>query len=108
MKHSLPIKNAFTVDLEEWFQGLTSTNPLVEQWPTFESRVVYATEMLLDLLHTYQVRATFFVLGYVADQYPALIQQIHAAGGSPYAGATYIDRQRPGAPDGMVGRRLPG
>lgn len=72
--------NAFTVDLEDWFQGLTSTNPLVEQWPAFESRVVQATERLLALLSERQVSATFFVLGYVADSYPGLIEAICSQG----------------------------
>lgn len=72
--------NAFTVDLEDWFQGLTSTNPRVEKWPAFESRVVSATALLLELLRTYRVQATFFVLGYVADQYPALVERIRADG----------------------------
>jgi len=72
--------NAFTIDLEDWFQGLTSTNPQVKKWPSFESRVVPATQALLELLHTYQVQATFFVLGYVADQHPALIEHIQAEG----------------------------
>lgn len=70
------MKNAFTVDLEEWFQGLTSTNPLVEQWPSFESRVVPATERLLAILREHGVTATFFVLGYIADHCPALIEQV--------------------------------
>ncbi len=72
--------NALTIDLEEWFQGLTSTNQQVEQWPAFENRVVPATRRLLALLHDCQVRATFFVLGYVADQHPALIEEICAGG----------------------------
>ena len=72
--------NAFTVDLEEWFQGLTSTNPLVDQWPAFESRVVQATQRLLALLSEQQVSATFFVLGYIADVHPALIETICAEG----------------------------
>jgi len=72
--------NIFTVDLEDWFQGLTSTNPQVERWPTLESRVVLATRRLLAILRVYHVQATFFVLGYVADQHPTLIEQIVADG----------------------------
>lgn len=72
--------NAFTVDLEDWFQGLTSTNPLVERWPYFESRVVPATTLLLDILRRHKVQATFFTLGYVATRYPALIEAISADG----------------------------
>jgi polysaccharide deacetylase family protein (PEP-CTERM system associated) len=74
------VRHAFTVDLEDWFQGLTSTNPRVDRWPTYDSRVVQATQPLLALLAEHDVRATFFVLGYVADQFPGLIEQIAAAG----------------------------
>ncbi len=73
-------RNAFTVDLEDWFQGLTSTNPQVNKWPALESRVVFATRKLLDILHVHDVQATFFVLGYVADAHPELIGDIRAAG----------------------------
>ncbi len=76
----MQVVNAFSVDVEDWFQGLTSTNPQVDRWPSFESRVVPATRTLLDILRTYQVQATFFVLGYVADQHPALIEHIQAQG----------------------------
>ena len=76
----MQLLNAFSVDLEEWFQGLTSTNPLVDRWPYFESRVVPATGLLLNILRSHKVQATFFVLGYVADQYPSLIEQIAAEG----------------------------
>ena len=72
--------NAFTIDLEDWFQGLTSTNPQVNQWPTFESRVVPATLRLLELLRAFRIQATFFVLGYVADCHPTLIEAIQADG----------------------------
>jgi polysaccharide deacetylase family protein (PEP-CTERM system associated) len=70
------VVNAFSVDLEEWFQGLTSTNPHVERWPSLESRVVEATDRLLALLRDCNVRATFFVLGHVADHHPDLIWRI--------------------------------
>jgi polysaccharide deacetylase family protein (PEP-CTERM system associated) len=72
--------NAFTVDLEDWFQGLTSTNPRVDAWPTFPSRVVPMTTLLLQLLETHGVKATFFTLGHVADHHPELIQTIQAKG----------------------------
>lgn len=76
---SLPV-NTFTVDLEEWFQGLTSTNRHPERWTQLESRVVYATHLLLDILRQYGIRATFFTLGHVADHHPELMQTICAEG----------------------------
>lgn len=73
-------RHVFTVDLEEWFQGLTSTNRDVARWGTLESRVVESTEQLLGILAAHRVVATFFVLGHVADRHPALIEQIYDAG----------------------------
>jgi polysaccharide deacetylase family protein (PEP-CTERM system associated) len=80
MNSALRQMNAFTIDLEDWFQGLTSTNPLTDKWPSFSSRVVPATEALLGVLRTCQVQATFFVLGYTAEQHPTLIERIRAEG----------------------------
>lgn len=80
MERVTPLPNVFSVDLEEWFQGLTSTNPQVDRWPTFESRVVPATQHLLRLLRAGGVTATFFVLGAVADAQPSLIEAIVAEG----------------------------
>jgi polysaccharide deacetylase family protein (PEP-CTERM system associated) len=72
--------NAFTVDLEDWFQGLTSTNVHPENWGNLEARLELNTNRLLGLLAEYNVRATFFVLGNVAERYPDLIRRIDAAG----------------------------
>ncbi len=91
--------HAFTVDLEDWFQGLTSTNRRPAAWPELESRVVGSTQMLLALLAEHKVRATFFVLGHVADHHPALIERI-AAGGHELAIHGYwhrfVNRMTPG------------
>jgi polysaccharide deacetylase family protein (PEP-CTERM system associated) len=101
--------NAFTVDLEEWFQGLTSTNRQVERWDNLESRVVYATHLLLDILRQYQVRATFFALGHVADRQPALMDEICAEGHELGIHGYYhrfVNRLTPAEFDSEVGRSL--
>jgi polysaccharide deacetylase family protein (PEP-CTERM system associated) len=72
--------NALSIDLEDWFQGLTSTNRMPERWPRLETRVEANAERLLALLEEYHVRATFFVLGYVADACPDLVERVVAAG----------------------------
>ena len=72
--------NAFTVDLEDWYQGLTSTNRRPELWPELESRVVEATRTLLAILRAHDVKATFFTLGYLADHHPALVEEVIAEG----------------------------
>jgi len=72
--------NALTIDLEDWYQGLTSTSKQIDRWDSYEDRVVESSERLLDLLAFAGVKATFFVLGYVADQFPRLIKNIAASG----------------------------
>jgi polysaccharide deacetylase family protein (PEP-CTERM system associated) len=76
----MSVLNAFTVDLEDWYHGLTSTNRRPDLWPRLESRVVGNTEHLLDLLAECGVRATFFVLGQVAAQHPDLVRRVSTAG----------------------------
>jgi polysaccharide deacetylase family protein (PEP-CTERM system associated) len=73
--------NVFTVDLEEWFHvcGLDAALP-PDRWHTLPARVVPTTMRLLDLLDRAGVTATFFVVGWVAVRYPALIAQIAVAG----------------------------
>ena len=72
--------NALTIDLEDWYQGLTSTSQQVDRWPDFEDRIEPNTDRILQILDRVGVRATFFVLGYVADQFPELIRRVVAAG----------------------------
>lgn len=72
--------NALTIDLEDWYQGLTSTGQRVDRWPSYEDRVEESAHRLLDILAQAGVKATFFVLGYVADQFPELVREVADAG----------------------------
>jgi polysaccharide deacetylase family protein (PEP-CTERM system associated) len=73
--------NAMTVEVEDYFH-VSAFADLVSpiSWPSFESRVCANTEKLLHLFEENGVRATFFVLGWVAERYPQLIRRIHEAG----------------------------
>jgi polysaccharide deacetylase family protein (PEP-CTERM system associated) len=74
-------RNVFTVDLEEWFHVCGVGGPLAPaHWDRLPARVEQTTRILLDLLDTSQVRATFFAVGWVADRYPRLIEAVLAAG----------------------------
>ncbi|MBI5887032.1 MAG: polysaccharide deacetylase family protein [Deltaproteobacteria bacterium] len=73
--------NALTVDLEDWYHVCgTTDNAEHDKWPEYESRVTRNTERVLALLRRYNSRATFFVLGYIAEKEPALIRAIRAEG----------------------------
>ena len=75
------MKNALTFDIEEYFHAEAFARALrPEEWPGLESRVVDTTERLLDILDYADARATFFVLGWVAERYPALVKDIVGRG----------------------------
>lgn len=73
--------NIFTVDVEEWFHVCGAGGRLAQShWHGLPSRVVSTTRRLLDLLDATAVPAAFFVVGWVAERYPALVREILAAG----------------------------
>jgi len=75
------VRNCLTVDVEEWFHICGVGGALGQHnWDRLPSRVVQNTSQLLDLLDRCQVRATFFVLGWVAERYPDLVARIVSAG----------------------------
>ncbi len=75
------ILNAFTVDVEDYFQVAALASAIDRaSWPLRESRVERNTGVLLDMLAESGVRGTFFVLGWIAERHPALIRRIAAAG----------------------------
>jgi polysaccharide deacetylase family protein (PEP-CTERM system associated) len=75
------IVNAMTVDVEDYFHASAFDRGVSRAaWDQLESRVVPNTRRLLEMFSAHDVRATFFVLGWVADKFPALIKDISAAG----------------------------
>jgi len=72
--------NALTIDLEDWFHicGVETLAP--RHWDTLPSRITPPTDWLLDLLDHRQIRATFFVVGWIAERHPELVQKIACAG----------------------------
>jgi polysaccharide deacetylase family protein (PEP-CTERM system associated) len=73
--------NAITVDLEDWFHVCGVGGHLApENWHRLPSRVEATTRRLLDALDRAGVKATFFVLGWVAERHPDLVAEVRAAG----------------------------
>ncbi len=68
------IRSAFTVDVEDGISLAMrdAFNVRTEQ----TNRVVYLTESILELLQEKETRATFFVLGQVAEKFPFLVKKI--------------------------------
>jgi polysaccharide deacetylase family protein (PEP-CTERM system associated) len=88
-KNGGDVVNAMTVDVEDYFH-VSAFDRVVSRasWDRHESRVVPATQHLLDLFDRAGVRSTFFVLGWVAERFPALVREI-AAGGHEIASHGY-------------------
>lgn len=73
--------NALTVDVEDYYH-VSAFESVVSHdlWDQYESRVENNTLRTLDLLDEYGPKATFFVLGHVAERHPSLIQEIARRG----------------------------
>jgi polysaccharide deacetylase family protein (PEP-CTERM system associated) len=77
----VPRRHVLTVALEDYFQ-VGAFNQLIQrgQWYRFETRLEKNTERALELLDRYQIKATFFVLGWVADHFPELVRRVSERG----------------------------
>ena len=69
------IKNILSVDFEDYFCDLPFA-----KWNEYENRVVETTPVLLELFSKYNVKSTFFVVGYFAEKFPKLINKIQEGG----------------------------
>jgi polysaccharide deacetylase family protein (PEP-CTERM system associated) len=74
-------KHLLTVLVEDYFH-VGAFEKLIQQrqWQHFDPRYERNTMKTLDLLDDFQVKATFFVLGWIAEQNPKLIREIAARG----------------------------
>jgi polysaccharide deacetylase family protein (PEP-CTERM system associated) len=92
-------RNAMTVDVEEYFQVAAFERQVRRgDWERYPARVVGNTSRVLDLFAEHDVRATFFVLGWIAERHPELIQRMVLDGhevashGYDHTRATELDR----------------
>jgi polysaccharide deacetylase family protein (PEP-CTERM system associated) len=90
------ITNALTIDFEDWYQGLEIPHT---EWDRYEDRVERAGRRVLEVLDAAKTRATFFILGYVAERHPEIVREIAEAGhevGTHGYSHSFIYRQKPG------------
>lgn len=73
--------NALTIDVEDYYHATAFEKRIDRrQWDDYPSRVTPNTHRILQLLDRHQVRATFFILGWVAHRFPSLVRAIADAG----------------------------
>jgi polysaccharide deacetylase family protein (PEP-CTERM system associated) len=98
--------NALTIDFEDWYQGLEI--PIAE-WDRFEDRIEFSGRAVLEALAAEGTKATFFVLGYVAERHPKLVREIADAGheiGTHGYSHTLIYTQTPAVFEGELRRAI--
>ena len=69
--------NILTFDIEEWFHLLDNESTKTSyEWGNFESRIHSNMERIFGLLEKTNQKATFFCLGWIAEKYPEVVQEI--------------------------------
>jgi peptidoglycan-N-acetylglucosamine deacetylase len=80
-------------DIEDWFHIFDPAfNGKVEKWGKLPSQVVAETDWILSFLEKYNLKATFFCLGWVAEKNPQLVKRI-AEKGHGLAAHSYLHRK---------------
>lgn len=73
--------NAMSVDVEDYFHVAALADVISrDDWDRMNARVDLNTRRLLELFEDAETKATFFVLGWVAQRHPALVKEIHGRG----------------------------
>lgn len=76
-----PIRNAFSIDVEDYFQVSALAPHFPRQiWDQQPCRVERNVDRMLEILEDSQVHATFFTLGWVAERYPDMVKRVVAGG----------------------------
>jgi polysaccharide deacetylase family protein (PEP-CTERM system associated) len=77
-------RSIISVDVEDYFHVEAFAASIDRQtWGDYECRVERNTERILNLLDDCRVTGTFFILGWVAERYPALVRKIAERGHEP-------------------------
>ena len=94
-----PIRNALTVDVEDYFQ-VSAFAPHInpDTWDSLPCRIERNLDVIFALLDEHKARATFFTLGWIAERYPGLVRRIvengHELASHGYAHQRATDQDR--------------
>jgi len=96
-----PLINAMSVDVEDYYHVSAFENYISKnEWPQHASRVVINTQRILKLFAERKIKATFFILGVVAEQHPDIISEIAQHGheiashGMDHTRLNHLDRKQ--------------
>ena len=75
------MKSILSIDVEDWFQVENLKEAIDKQsWDLNISRIDRNINLILNLLEEKNTKATFFVLGWIAERYPEIIKKIYLNG----------------------------
>lgn len=70
-----------TFDIEEWYHLLDNSSTKTEnQWSKYEIRIHQNTDRILEILERTKTKATFLVVGWIAQKYPEVVRKIVDSG----------------------------
>jgi polysaccharide deacetylase family protein (PEP-CTERM system associated) len=73
--------NILSFDVEEWFQVANFQKYIpTSRWESMESRVQIGIDFILDALDSSNTKATFFLIGWVAERHPEMVKAIDEKG----------------------------
>jgi len=82
--------NAITVDVEDWYHVSVLRNIIpFSDWEKQESRIIPNLNKIIGIFDAFHVKGTFFILGWLAEKFPQIVEQIvehgHEVGSHGYA-----------------------
>jgi len=73
--------NVLTFDIEDWFHILHKyPKNILDKWNSYEVRINKGLDVILKILDEHDIKATFFILGYIAKKHPEIVKRIHNLG----------------------------
>lgn len=70
--------NILTFDIEEWFHILDNdSTKTVDKWVNYESRIHLNIDKIFSLIEGANLKATFFIVGWIAEKYPEIVKRIN-------------------------------
>jgi peptidoglycan-N-acetylglucosamine deacetylase len=72
--------NILSFDIEDWYMSYDSSQIATSLWESLPGRIDKNLSDILDFLDSHNTRATFYIMGWVAERYPLVVKDIHTRG----------------------------
>ena len=70
-----------TFDIEDWFHIIQKyPDNILDKWSNYEVRIHHGMDKIFKILDENNLKATFFILGYIARKHPEIVKKIHKLG----------------------------